>query len=145
MTPVTPPPSVTGLNVQSALQGEQGKEIIFSGDFLINPAIAGPKGIDFPASDITVDKNNHVVRAKMNVAEDVEPGNYSLTVTTEGGQKVVGFRIDPAPPQIDKTPAITLKTTATDHPETVTITGKELAAASSVTTPSPISISAVRT
>lgn len=125
-SPVTPPPSVTGLNIQSAKQGEQGKEIVFSGDFLIAPSIAGPTGIEFPSSNITVDKNSHIVRAKMNVSETIEPGTYNLTVTTEGGQKVVAFRIDPAPPKIDAIAPLSIKPTDKDQDVKVTITGKFL-------------------
>ncbi|MCI0488002.1 MAG: hypothetical protein L0229_15535 [Blastocatellia bacterium] len=95
--PITPPPTVTGTDIQSIEQGAT-REITFSGVNLQNAVVTGPDGISIPREDIRVDENGTSFRAKVTVDEKVNPGEYTLIITTKGGQFSKTIKITPATP-----------------------------------------------
>ena len=123
---VTPPPTVLGTDIQVAKQGDE-PTIVFSGDHLEGSSVVGPTGIQFPDSNISIDKNGHVLRAKAVISKDIKPDTYTVFLSSPGGRSnPVSLRIDPAPPaDIDATPK-NIKVTDKDQDITIVITGKFL-------------------
>lgn len=89
--PVTPPPTVVGVNPQTVEQGADKEPLTIPGSYLEN-AVITPKdpdtntrisGIEF--TDTASDSSGRMLKTKVSVKDDVPPKKYTLVVSTTGG------------------------------------------------------------
>jgi hypothetical protein len=125
--PATPPPSVLNPDIQTLKQGAKAVEMVFPGDHLENAKISPPTGIEFPSADIRITDDGHILRAKANVADTVEPGDYTLYFSSAGGRSnAVSIKVVAEAPQVPSFDPTSDTATPTQHDVSIKVTGKFL-------------------
>lgn len=134
--PVTPPPTVAGVNPSLFEQGADHEALTIPGAYL-DDAVLTPKdpatnetvpGIQF--SNTAADPSGHILESKVTVANDVMPKKYQLVISSPGGSVEKTFEI------IQKAPSVLKLIYVDGHQPTVNtsdntdvkikITGKDL-------------------
>ena len=88
--PVTPPPTVTGVNPTTFASGAENVATIITGAFLQDLDITAPPG--FTISDIRREQHGNGVAFSLTVG-DLDAGRYSLLITTPGGSQPASIQV----------------------------------------------------
>lgn len=97
--PVTPPPTVIGMDIREIVQGTK-QVVTFSGSNLQNAVVTGPEGISITKQSGDGDGKGFSFKAEISVSPEVNPGEYTLIITTNGGNFARTIKVIPATPMI---------------------------------------------